>query len=75
MDFIAQGDKVVVTGTSSMRILATNQRRDAHWAHVYTVRSGKIAAFEEFYDTALKVQDYQARTAGGHATATIASNR
>lgn len=57
----AAGDTVFVEGRIKLR-LKTNGRALAYdWAHVFTVRDGKIAGFREFYDTALVVETYRAR--------------
>jgi uncharacterized protein len=51
-EFIAQGDKVVVLGRFSMRIKATGRHFGSAWAHVWTVRAGKVSRFYEYVDTA-----------------------
>jgi uncharacterized protein len=51
-EFIAQGDKVVALGRFSMRIKSTGRHFDSAWAHVWTVRAGKIVRFYEYVDTA-----------------------
>ena len=50
--FIAEGDKVVVTGISSWRVKSTGQTYDNPWAHVFTLRDGKIARFQQYNHTA-----------------------
>lgn len=52
-EFHAAGDTVTVLG----RTRARNKKAgrgvfDCAWAHVFTVRNGKLARFLEFYDTA-----------------------
>ena len=42
-EFIAQDDKVVVTGTSRVRNKANDRAADNDWVAVITVRDGKIA--------------------------------
>lgn len=51
-EFIAQGDKVVVLGDYSWRAKATGREFGSDWAHVWTVRDGKLAGFKEYTDTA-----------------------
>jgi ketosteroid isomerase-like protein len=50
--FIAEGDKVAVTGNGSWRVKATGQTYDSPWVHIFTVRDGKIARFEQHVHTA-----------------------
>lgn len=50
--FIAEGDKVVVTGEASWRVKQNGRSYDSPWAHVFTLRDGKVARFEAFHDTA-----------------------
>ena len=51
-DFIAQDDKVVVLGFYRWRVKATGRTYSAKWAHVLTLRDGKIVGFTEYTDTA-----------------------
>jgi ketosteroid isomerase-like protein len=51
-EFIADGDKVIVIGESSWLVRQTGRSYDSSWVHVFTVREGKIARFEAYYDTA-----------------------
>ncbi|MCC6444665.1 MAG: nuclear transport factor 2 family protein [Armatimonadetes bacterium] len=51
-EFIAQADKVVAVGHEKMHVKATGRSYLAHWAHVFTVRDGKVARFREYTDTA-----------------------
>lgn len=51
-DFIAEGDKVTVTGTSSWHVKSTGLTYDSPWAHVFTLRDGKIARFQHYEHTA-----------------------
>jgi uncharacterized protein len=50
--FIAEGDKVVVTGLASWLAKPTGRSYDSAWVHVFTVRDGKVARFEAYSDTA-----------------------
>jgi ketosteroid isomerase-like protein len=51
-EFIAEGDKVVVTGEASWLCKQTGRSYDSPWVHVFTVRDGKVARFESYHDTA-----------------------
>jgi ketosteroid isomerase-like protein len=51
-EFIAQGDKVVVTGNYKGRTRPAGRDYDLDWLHVFNVRDGQIAAFREYLDTA-----------------------
>jgi ketosteroid isomerase-like protein len=64
-EFIAQGDRVVVLGHESARVRATGKVVDSDWAHVFTMKNGKVAAFQEYVDTAPVVAELRA----AHASA------
>jgi uncharacterized protein len=51
-EFVAQGDKVVALGTYRWRVKQTGREYGGDWAHVFTVRDGKIAGFHEYMDSA-----------------------
>lgn len=55
--FIAQGDHVVVLGRETSRIKPTGSLLSSDWAHVFTVRNGRITRFQEYIDTAALVAD------------------
>ena len=50
--FVAQGDAVVVLGYERSVAKATGRSFEQEWAHVYTLRDGKIATGRFFEDTA-----------------------
>lgn len=50
-EFFASGDKVVVLGHEAYTARPTGRRHEQDWAHVFTVRGGRIARFEAFYDS------------------------
>ena len=58
-EFIAQGEKVVALGYYSWRVKATGREYEGDWAHVFTIRDGKIAGFQEYTDTAAIADAYQ----------------
>jgi uncharacterized protein len=57
--FIAEDDKVAVTGRSSWRVKSTGQKYDNPWAHVFTVRDGKVVSFVQYNDTAAAEAAYR----------------
>lgn len=59
-EFVAQGDKVVVLGYERNLIKPTGRTFEQEWAHVYTLRDGKIAKFRAFEDTAAYVVAFDA---------------
>ena len=60
-EFIAQGDKVVSLGQYTWRIKSNGREYGGDWAHVFTIRDGKIAGFHEYMDTAAAAEAFRAR--------------
>ena len=58
-DFLAQGDKVVILGTSREGPKGTGRLVDFRWVHVFTIRNGKIVEFEEPADVSALVDEYR----------------
>jgi ketosteroid isomerase-like protein len=58
-DFIAQGDKVVVLGRSIATPRSTGNSYETDWVHVFTLESGKITNFVEFFDNAAATKAFQ----------------
>ena len=54
-EFIARGDLVVVLGSETAVARSTGKVIELDWVHVFTMRNGKVAAFQEFFDTAAVV--------------------
>ena len=54
-EFVAQGDTVVVLGDERSVVRPTGRAFENEWAHVYTLRDGKIAKGRFFEDTAAQV--------------------
>lgn len=52
IEFIAEGDKVVVLGKLTATVKATGKTYSTDWVHITTLRDGKIAGFQEFLDSA-----------------------
>ena len=67
--FIAEGDKVVVTGEASWLAKPTGRTYDSPWVHVFTLRDGKVARFEAFYDTAASERAFQPGATGQQSAA------
>ena len=57
-EFIAQGDKIVALGDYHMRVNSTGQAFEGDWAHVFTIRNGKVMKFHEYTDTAAAAAAY-----------------
>jgi uncharacterized protein len=55
--FVSEGDRVVVLGSETSRVKQTGKVLDMRWAHAFTVRNGKVAAFEEYLDMSVVVAD------------------
>jgi uncharacterized protein len=51
-DYIAQGDKVVALGRFSSCVKSTGSVSASAWAHVWTIKDGKVTHFREYVDTA-----------------------
>ena len=51
-EFIAQGDKVAVVGHYAGRVKTTGREYETYFVHVFVMREGKIARFDEYTDTA-----------------------
>jgi uncharacterized protein len=51
-DFHDAGDTVVVEGRYTGAYKATGKSLDAQYCHVFKIRDGKLATFQQFVDTA-----------------------
>lgn len=51
-EFVTQGDKVVALGTYNWRVKSNGREYGGDWAHVFTVRDGRIVGFHEYMDSA-----------------------
>jgi uncharacterized protein len=58
-EFIARGDKVIVFGEYIARVNATGVQFKTDFAHVFTLRDGKVTKFRYLYDTAAALKAYQ----------------
>jgi len=61
--FIAEGDHVVVLGEDTAVVKSTGKAITESWAHVFTVKNGKIVRFQEYIDTAAAVAELRAAQA------------
>jgi len=59
LDMIAEGDKVVVRGESEWSVRATGRSYLNPWVHIFTIRDGKVARFQQFNDTAAAERAYR----------------
>jgi uncharacterized protein len=58
-EFVAEGEKVVALGQYSWRVKSTGREYGGQWAHVFTIRDGKITGFNEYMDTAAAAAAHQ----------------
>jgi ketosteroid isomerase-like protein len=59
-EFIAQGDRVIVFGEETAAVRATGKVLDNPWVHSFTLRNGKVVAFQEYFDSAAVVAELHA---------------
>lgn len=45
------GDRVVVTGLAGGVVHATGKTFEDEWVDIWTVKGGKVVAFEEYHDS------------------------
>ncbi len=57
-EVIAMGEHVLTLGHERIRIRANGREFEADWAHLFTVRAGKIVRLREFYDTAVMAKAF-----------------
>jgi uncharacterized protein len=58
-EFVAQGDMVVVLGYERSLVKSTGRTFEQEWAHIYTLRDGKIAKVRIIDDTAAQVVAFE----------------
>ena len=64
-DFIAQRNKVVVTGRYKVRIKATDRTVDSTYVHIFTISDRKLQQFVEYTDTAVIAGAYRQSAGAG----------
>jgi ketosteroid isomerase-like protein len=70
-DFVAEGDKVVVTGEARWHVKSTGADFLTPWVHVFTLRDGKICRFEQMSDTAAAVAAFRGPQMGTAESAVL----
>jgi ketosteroid isomerase-like protein len=58
-EFYAADDKVFVLGDYEMRLRKSGKKFASDWAHIFTIRNGKVTGFREFLDTAQAAECYR----------------
>jgi uncharacterized protein len=66
-DFIAEGNKVVVIGDEVARSRKTGRPINLAWCHVFEMRDGKVATFNEYFDTFAAVDALREKAAAAGA--------
>jgi ketosteroid isomerase-like protein len=56
--FIADEEKVAVSGVSTVRVRATGVTYDDIWVHIFTMKNGKTVRFEQFHNTAAAISAF-----------------
>ena len=56
IEFIAEGDKVVVIGEQERFVTESGSSIRSPWVHVFTFHRGRISEFRAFYDTAASIE-------------------
>ena len=51
LEFVAQGDRVLVIGFAKGKIIATNKTFEDYWVFAITVQNGKLTNIREYIDT------------------------
>jgi ketosteroid isomerase-like protein len=62
-EFVAQGDRVIVLGEDTARVKATGKVLEGAWAHVFTLKNGKVVSFQEYSDMSPMVAELRAAAA------------
>lgn len=58
-EFIADGDRVLVTGWERVKVKATNRSIELDWIMSFTIRDGQVAVFREYTDTKALADAYE----------------
>ena len=66
-EFIAEGDRVVVTGDEVARLRSTGKVINVKWAHVFGMKNGLIVTFQEYFDTCAAVEALREAAAAARA--------
>jgi uncharacterized protein len=65
-EYVAQGDRVLVIGFATGRIIATNRTWEDHWVFAITVRNGKVTKIREYIDTQALARASEMDASPGH---------
>ena len=60
LQFLTDGDKVVVLGRAAYTLKKTGRSVATDWVHVFTLRGGKVSGFQEIADSAQILAGYAA---------------
>jgi hypothetical protein len=63
-EYVAQGDRVLVIGSATGKIKATNKPFKDDWVFAIAVRSGKAANIREYIDTQALARAAQVEASG-----------
>jgi ketosteroid isomerase-like protein len=58
-EFVTQDDKVVALGHYAWHVKPTGREWESDFAHVFIVRDGKVARFQEYADTAALAEAFR----------------
>jgi len=58
-EFIANDEKVVALGNYEWKVKSTGRTFGSDFAHIFTVRDGKIVRFQEITDSAAAAAAYE----------------
>ncbi|WP_182915833.1 nuclear transport factor 2 family protein [Massilia cavernae] len=67
--FIAEDDRVVVTGQGKWRVRSTGREYESPWVHIFTIRDGKVSRFDQYANTALTAEAFEPLPASAQAAA------
>src|ERR1700752_72962 len=67
LEYIAQGDKVVVLIKYRGRVRTTGKTVESDLVHLFTFADGRIKRFREYYDTAATMDAYKTASSRGAA--------
>ena len=59
LEFVAEGDKVIVLGESAATVRSTGKSYETEWVHVFHLHDGKVTEFKEFFDNAAATRAFQ----------------
>ena len=72
--FIADEDKVAVSGVSTVRVRATGATYDDIWVHIFTMKNGKTVRFEQFHNTAAAIAAFMPMAASAAMQSQLAAH-